>query len=49
MFFREANDILYTALLPIRKADAVKAKPDTRLLKTLEQKNNLFPWIGELV
>ena len=28
-------------------ADAVKAKPDTRLLKTLEQKNNLFPWIGE--
>ena len=30
-------------------ADAVKAKPDTRLLKTLEQKNNLFPWIGALV
>ena len=30
-------------------AEAVKAKPDTRLLKTLEQKNNLFPWIGELL
>ena len=30
-------------------AEAVKAKPDTRLLKTLEQKNNLFPWIGELI
>ena len=30
-------------------AEAVKAKPDTRLLKKLEQKNNLFPWIGELV
>ncbi len=28
-------------------AEAVKAKPDMRLLKTLEQKNNLFPWIGE--
>ena len=28
-------------------ADAVKAKSDTRLLKMLEQKNNLFPWIGE--
>ena len=26
VFLREANDILYTALLPIRKADAVKAK-----------------------
>lgn len=26
VFFREANDILYTTLLPIRKADAVKAK-----------------------
>ena len=24
--YRESNDILYTALLPIRKADAVKAK-----------------------
>ena len=30
-------------------AEAVKAKPDMRLLKTLEQKNNLFPWIGELI
>ena len=30
-------------------AEAVKAKPDTRLLKKLEQKNNLFPWIGELI
>ena len=30
-------------------AEAVKAKPDTRLLKELERKNNLFPWIGELV
>ena len=26
VFLREANDILYTTLLPIRKADAVKAK-----------------------
>ena len=26
---------------------AVKANPDMRLLKKLEQKNNLFPWIGE--
>ena len=30
-------------------AEAVKAKPDMRLLKTLEQKNNLFPWIGEYI
>ena len=30
-------------------AEAVKTKPDTRLLKTLEQKNNLFPWIGEFL
>ena len=30
-------------------AEAVKAKPDMRLLKTLEQKNNLFPWIGSLI
>ena len=30
-------------------AEAVKAKPDTRLLKKLEQKNNLFPWIGEVL
>ncbi|SIN83903.1 glycoside hydrolase family 57 protein [Fibrobacter sp. UWB11] len=28
-------------------AEAVKAKPNLQLLKTLEQKNNLFPWIGE--
>ena len=27
--------------------EAVKANPDTKLLKKLEQKNNLFPWIGE--
>jgi Uncharacterized conserved protein len=27
--------------------EAVKANPDMRLLKKLEQKNNLFPWIGE--
>ena len=30
-------------------AEAVKAKPDMRLLKTLEQKNNLFQWIAELL
>lgn len=30
-------------------ADAVKAKPNLQLLKTLEQKNNLFPWIGCLI
>jgi len=30
-------------------AEAVKAKPDMRLLKMLEQKNNLFPWIGEYI
>jgi 1,4-alpha-glucan branching enzyme len=29
--------------------EAVKANPDTKLLKKLEQKNNLFPWIGECV
>ena len=29
--------------------EAVKANPDMRLLKKLEQKNNLFPWIGALV
>ena len=28
-------------------AEAVKPHADTRLLKKLEQKNNLFPWIGE--
>jgi 1,4-alpha-glucan branching enzyme len=27
--------------------EAVKSNPDTKLLKKLEQKNNLFPWIGE--
>ena len=27
--------------------EAVKANPDTKLLKKLEQKNNLFPFIGE--
>ena len=30
-------------------ADAVKVKPNLQLLKTLEQKNNLFPWIGCLI
>jgi 1,4-alpha-glucan branching enzyme len=30
-------------------AEAVKAKPRLQLLKTLEQKNNLFPWIAELI
>lgn len=27
--------------------ETVKSNPDMRLLKKLEQKNNLFPWIGE--
>ena len=30
-------------------AEAVKAKPNLQLLKTLEQKNNLFPWIGKFI
>jgi len=29
--------------------EAVKSNPDMKLLKKLEQKNNLFPWIGECV
>ena len=29
--------------------ETVKSNPDMRLLKKLEQKNNLFPWIGELI
>ena len=30
-------------------AEAVKPHADTRLLKKLEQKNNLFPWIAEVL
>ena len=30
-------------------ADAIKPNADMRLLKKLEQKNNLFPWIGSLI
>ena len=29
--------------------ETVKSNPDTKLLKKLEQKNNLFPWIAEVL
>ena len=40
-------DALYDAAMA--ELTSAKKRPDTSLLQKLEAKDNLFPWIGELL